>query len=158
MLTNTRLLTVGLLALALIMSAFLCVTFAADFGPQLDKFQGAWVMVAGERDGKKISDDHLNQSKIVYKGNQGELFAPHQHNETIFFEIIKFDPTKSPKEVQLVRKNGPSAGKTIVAIYEFDGNDQFKFAFDPAANTTPKEFATKEGSGFICQTWKRSKP
>lgn len=155
---NTSLFTVGLLALTLTVSAFVFPAFAADAAPQLDKFQGTWVLVSGERDGKKISDDHVNNSKITYKGNQGELTTPHQHNETIFFEIVKIDPDKSPKEFHLVRKSGPSAGKTIVGIYEFDGNDQFKFAFDPSATTTPKDFVSKEGSGFISHTWKRVKP
>lgn len=153
---NPRLFTVGLLALTLF--SFVFPASAADVAPQIDKFQGTWVLVSGERDGKKISDDHLKSSKITYKGNQGELTSPHQHNEAIFFEIVKIDPEKSPKEFHLVRKSGPSAGKTIVAIYEFDGNDQFKFAFDPAAATIPKDFVSKEGTGFISHTWKRVKP
>ncbi len=155
---NSRLFAVGFLAVALTMSAFICTVIASDIAPQLDKFQGAWVLVAGEKDGKKISDDHVKNTKITYKGNQGEMIAPHQHNETIFFEIVKIDTDKSPKEFHLVRKSGPSAGKTIVGIYEFDGNDVFKFAFDPSASTTPKDFTTKEGTGFISHIWKRSKP
>ena len=155
---HSRLSTLGILALCLTVSAIVFPVLAADVAPQLDKFQGTWVLVSGERDGKKISDDHLKGSKITYNGNKGELSSPHQHNETIFFEIVKIDPAKSPKEFHLVRKSGPSAGKTIMAIYEFDGNDQFKFAFDPAAATIPKDFVSKEGTGFISHTWKRVKP
>lgn len=153
---NHRLFTVGLLALTVF--AFVFPASAAEVAPQIDKFQGTWVLVSGERDGKKISDDHVKNSKITYKGNQGELSSPHQHDEAILFEIVKIDPEKSPKEFHLVRKSGPSAGKTIVGIYEFDGNDQFKFAFDPSAVTTPKDFFSKEGTGFISHTWKRVKP
>lgn len=155
---NIRLLAIGLLCSALVMTAFVSNLPAADAIPHLDKFQGTWILVSGERDGKKVSDDHLSGSKIIYQGNKGELLSPHQHAEPIFFEIIKIDPEKSPKEFHLVRKSGPNAGKTIVAIYEFDGADQFRFAFDPAAATTPKDFTTKEGSGFISHTWKRGKP
>ena len=155
---HSRLSTLGILALCMTVSALVFPVLAADVAPQLDKFQGTWVLVSGERDGKKISDDHLKGSKITYNGNQGELTSPHQHSDTIFFEIVKLDPDKSPKEFHWVRKSGPSAGKTIVGIYEFDGNDQFRFAFDPAGVTTPKDFASKEGTGFISHTWKRVKP
>lgn len=155
---KTRFSTVGLLALSLTVIALVLPVFSAEIAPQLDKFQGTWVLVSGERDGKKLSDDHVKNSKITYKGNQGELTSPHQHSEPIFFEIVKIDPEKSPKEFHLVRKSGPSAGKTIVAIYEFDGNDQFRFTFDPTATTAPKDFASKEGSGLISHTWKRTKP
>ena len=45
-------------------------TLAADIGEaaekELQKFQGAWVMVSGERDGKKVADQDVKQSKIVY--------------------------------------------------------------------------------------------
>lgn len=155
---NIRLSTLGILALSLIVTALVFPVFSADVAPELDKLQGTWVLVSGERDGEKLSDDHVKNSKMTYKGNQGEITSPHQHAETIFFEIAKLDPDKSPKEFHFVRKSGPNAGKTIVGIYEFDGNDQYKFAFDPAGVTTPKDFTTKEGSGFISHAWKRVKP
>jgi len=88
----------------------------------------------------------------------GQVTSPHQSKETILFNIVKIDPTKSPKEFIWIRKTGPNAGKTIKGIYEFNGNDEFKFAFDPSGVTTPKEFATKEGTGYILNTWKRVKP
>lgn len=156
--TNTKLLAAVLFVLCSVVSPFVSEVIGENADKELNNFQGTWTMVSGERDGKKISDEDVSKSKIIYQGNQGQLTAPHQHGEPILFDIVKIDPTKSPKEFYLIRKNGPSAGKTITAIYEFDGNDQFKFAFDPTAATTPKEFATKEGTGYIRQTWKRSKP
>jgi uncharacterized protein (TIGR03067 family) len=158
MLTNTKLLAVGLLVFCSVVSPFVSAVFAENADTELNKFQGTWILVFGERDGKKIADEDVSKNKIIYQGNQGQLTSPHQSNETIIFEIVKIDPTKSPKEFTLVRKTGPSADKIINAIYEFDGNDQFKFAFDPTGATTPKEFATKEGSGHILHTWKRVKP
>lgn len=155
---NTKLLAVGLLILCSMVFPLVPEAIGQNGDKGLDKFQGTWVMVSGERDGKKISDEDVSKSKITYQGNQGQLIAPHQHGEAIFFEVLKIDPTKSPKEFSLIRKNGPSAGKTITGIYEFKGDDQFTFAFDPAAAATPKEFSAKEGTGHIVQTWKRSKP
>ncbi len=137
--------------------------FAAGVGgpdaeKELQKLQGTWLMVSGELDGKKAADEHVRRSKIIYEGNKGLIVVPNQHPETIMFEIVKIDPTKKPKEMHVIRRDGPSAGKTSIAIYEFEGNDQYKFAFDPSATTTLKEFATKAGTGHVRNTWKRAKP
>ena len=156
--TNTKLIAFGLLVFCSFVSPFISEVVADNGAKELDKFQGTWILISGEMSGKKIADDHVKQNKITYKGNKGELTSPHQSKETIVFDIVKLDPTKSPKEVSLIRKTGPSAGKTITAIYEFDGNDQFKFAFDPAGLTIPKDFNTKEGSGHVSHAWKRVKP
>lgn len=124
---------------------------------ELQKFQGTWVMVSAEMDGKKVHDKHVKQSKITFVGDKVEVIAPHQHKEKIIATITKFDLTKNPKEMQWVRSVGPKAGTTVNAIYEFDGPDQYKFCFDPAGLKVPKKFSTKAKSGHIWQTWKRVK-
>ncbi len=129
-----------------------------DHQKEINKLQGAWVMIVGEHDGKQLSGDHIGRSKITYEGTKGTLVVPQQHNETIIFDIVKIDPATNPKQMHFVRRNGPSAGKTVIGIYEFDGNDQYRFAFDPTGTATVKEFSTKEGSGHIRHNWKRAKP
>ena len=125
---------------------------------ELKKFQGTWQMASGEMDGKKAADEHVKQGKIVYEGNKIQIVVPNQTGETIIADIIDIDLTKNPKEMHFVRRNGPNAGKTLIGIYEFEGNDQYKFAFDPAGKTTLKEFVTKEGTGHVRNTWKRLLP
>jgi uncharacterized protein (TIGR03067 family) len=56
-----------------------------------------------------------------------------------------------------VRTNGPNAGRTMTAIYAFEGPDQYKICFDPAGAAAPEKFGTKAGSGHIWHTWKRAK-
>lgn len=154
---------ITLIAAAVLFLGSIGSPFAADMGgadaqKELQKLQGTWVMVSGELGGKKAADEHVSQSKIIYEGNKFELVAPNQTTETIVGEIVNIDPTKTPKEMQIIRKKGPSAGKTLIAIYEFEGNDQFKFAFDPTGAMTLKEFVTKDETGHVRNTWKRVKP
>jgi uncharacterized protein (TIGR03067 family) len=137
--------------------------FAAEVGGEdakneLKKFQGTWVMVSGEMGGKQAADEHVKQGKIIYEGNKIQIVVPNQTPETVVAEIVKIDPTKNPKEMHFIRKNGPNAGKTLIGVYEFEGGDQYKFAFDPAGVTTLKEFSTKAGTGHVRNTWKRVKP
>jgi len=125
--------------------------------PELQKFQGTWVMISAEMDGKKVSEEHVKQNKITFVGDKVELFSPHQHKEVIVASITKIDATKNPKEIHWVRANGPNAGKTMTSIYEFEGPDQYKASFDPATLAVPKKFGTETGSGHVLHNWKRVK-
>ena len=125
---------------------------------ELQKFQGTWVMIAAEMDGKAVHDAHVNQSKITFAGDKVELFTPHQHTEVIVATVVKLETGKNPKEMHWIRANGPKAGATVVSIYEFEGADQYKISFDPAGVTVPKKFSTEVGSGHIWHAWKRLTP
>lgn len=124
---------------------------------ELQKFQGSWVMISAEMDGKKVHDAHVKQSRITFVGDKVEIITPHQHKDKIVASVAKLDLTKNPKEMHWVRTVGPNAGATTIAIYEFEGPDQYKICFDPAGLAVPKKFGTKAGSGHIWHTWKRVK-
>ncbi len=124
---------------------------------ELQRFQGTWVLISAEMNGKKVNDTHVKQSRITFVGDKVEVITPHQHKEKIIASVVKLDPTKNPKEMHWVRSTGPNAGNTTIAIYEFEGTDQYKICFDPASSGVPKTFGTKEGTGHIWHTWKRVK-
>jgi uncharacterized protein (TIGR03067 family) len=152
------------LVIATIMSLVCSIwTLAAAQAPgqsadgELQKFQGTWVLVSAEMNGKKVHDTHVKQGRITFVGNKVEVITPHQHKEKIIASIAKLDPTKNPKEMHWIRSTGPNAGKATIAIYEFEGPDLYKVCFDPASSDVPKKFGTKEGSGHIWHTWKRVK-
>jgi uncharacterized protein (TIGR03067 family) len=155
---KTTFMAVAVLLLWSVGSSFAAGLQGADSQKELQKFQGAWVMAYGEMDGKKAADEHMKLSKIIYEGNKIQIVVLNQTGESIVADIVKIDPTKNPKEMHFIRRNGPNAGKTLIGIYEFEADDQYKFAFDPAGQMTLKEFVTKEGTGHVRNTWKRVKP
>ncbi len=151
-----------LIAVAFLLLGSIGPSLSAEVGgkdakKELQKFQGTWIMESGELGGKKAADEHVRRSKIIFEGNKVQIVVPNQTPETIIAEIVKIDTTKSPKEMHFIRKNGPNAGNTLIGIYEFEGKDRYKFAFDPSGSTKLKEFVTKEGTGHVRNTWKRVK-
>jgi len=133
---------------------------AADDKPdakELKRLEGVWIMVAGEKDGQKLSEEHIKQSKITWKGKEVSVETPHQAKEPIKATMLKLDPSKKPAEMDWTRANGPDAGKPMFAIYEFIGDDQYRIIFAPAGKDRPKEFTTKAGSGHMMHTWQRAK-
>jgi uncharacterized protein (TIGR03067 family) len=123
---------------------------------ELKKFEGNWVMVSGEKEGEKIADEHVKQSKLTWKGKSVSLLTPHQSKETIQAECT-LDPGKSPRQMDWVRSTEPGKGKKMQAIYEFMGEDQYRVCFAPPGKDRPTEFATKPGSGHMLHVWKRVK-
>jgi len=124
---------------------------------ELQKFQGTWMMISAEMDGKKVHDTHVKKSRITFVDDKVEIITPHQHKEKIVATVAKLDVTKNPKEMHWIRATGPNAGKTVIAIYEFESPDQYKICFDPAGLAVPKKFGTKAGHGHVWHTWKRTK-
>ena len=124
---------------------------------ELKRLQGTWVLVSGEMEGKKVVAEAIEASRMTYSGDTITLNTPHQSAQPITSKVNRLDPKKAPREMEWVRSAGPGAGRTMQAIYEFDGMDTYKVCFDPAGKGRPKEFATTSGGCKILHVWKRAK-
>jgi uncharacterized protein (TIGR03067 family) len=124
---------------------------------ELKRLQGTWVLVSGEMEGKKVVAEAIEASRMTYSGDTITLNTPHQSAQPITSKVKRLDPKKAPREMEWVRSAGPGAGRTMQAIYEFDGMDTYKICFDPAGKGRPKEFATTSGGCKILHVWKRAK-
>jgi uncharacterized protein (TIGR03067 family) len=67
------------------------------------------------------------------------------------------NPKAKPKELDIVGTDGPNKGKTILAIYEQDG-DTLRICYDLSGKGRPTEFKTKEGTQSFLVTYVREKP
>jgi uncharacterized protein (TIGR03067 family) len=124
---------------------------------ELKRFQGTWVLVSGEMEGKKVPPEAIEASRMTYSGDTITLTTPHQSKQPITAKLKRLDPKKAPHEMEWVRNAGPGVGRTMRAVYEFDGMDTYKVCFDPAGKGRPKEFATTSGGCKILHVWKRAK-
>jgi len=124
---------------------------------ELKKFKGSWKMVSAEMNGKKVKDEHVRKSVMVFTDDKIKLYIPHHYNDTLTLMITKFEISKDPHVMYWVRESGPNAGKIMPAIYKFDGPDDFNVCFDPTMTSIPDKFDTDAGSGQIWHTWKRVK-
>jgi uncharacterized protein (TIGR03067 family) len=122
---------------------------------ELQKFQGTWVMVEGEADGKKIAAEQVKQSTVTFAENKMTVDSPPLSTDILRAILTKVDPTKTPKEMHWIGTTGPGAGKLVKAIYEFAGDDQFTICFDPSGEETPTAFATAEKTGYILHMSRR---
>ena len=70
---------------------------------------------------------------------------------------VKLKPSAKPKEMDITGTDGPNKGKTILAIYERDG-DTLRICYDLGGKKRPGEFKTREGTQLFLVTYKRAKP
>ena len=128
---------------------------ADDAAADLKKLEGTWVLVSGKKDGQALAGETVSKSRIVWKGKDVVVETPHQSKDP-----IKATATVSggaTKSMDWTRANGPDAGKTMLAVYEFRGPDEYVVVFAPAGKDRPKELDAKAGSGHTMHVWKRVK-
>jgi uncharacterized protein (TIGR03067 family) len=119
---------------------------------EMEKLQGEWSMVSGERDGQVLPEDRVKSGKRVLKGDRITVTVAGQ----VFLKAkITIDPTKKPKTIDYTITDGPNKGKMQLGIYELDG-DMVKFCSSPPEGERPTEFTSKEGSGRTLSVWKRA--
>jgi uncharacterized protein (TIGR03067 family) len=69
----------------------------------------------------------------------------------------KLDPSAKPKALDITGTEGPNEGKTILAIYERDG-DTLRVCYDLSGKDRPKEFKTSEGTPLFLVEYKLQEP
>jgi len=116
---------------------------------------GTWRVISYERDGKKTPAEQLEKTRSIYT-TDGKATV-RRDGKTIIQANTKIDPTKTPKQSEATYTEGELKGKTVLAIYEIDG-DNMKSCFAPPGQDRPTEFSSKPGSGHVLIVYKREKP
>jgi uncharacterized protein (TIGR03067 family) len=113
---------------------------AAGVKQELKKFQGDWVAVAIEVNGRQAPEQLVKSLRVTFKGNQVTIKEGRRVSEATF--TIK--PTKKPPRIDGTSKAGEKEIETI-GIYEFDG-DRLTICYTLAGGKRPQKFSTKGGT------------
>ncbi len=116
------------------------------------KLDGSWTLASGENDGKKVSADTLKGSMLTIAGDNHTV----KMGDATYKGTHKLDATKKPKTIDITDTEGPFKDKTVLGIYELDG-DTFKLCYSDPGKDRPKDFTAKEGTGYHCHVWMREK-
>ena len=117
---------------------------------ELDKYQGTWVLVSEEFEGKKVRAeelaDELKNLSYTVRGDK-VLFTSRGEDRSA---TIKLDPNKSPKTYDLLRDDS----RTLKGIYAWDG-ETIKVCSASDQGDRPMEFKTEVGCSNRIRVWKR---
>lgn len=137
--------------LALIVACFL--DGAGPGGDDLARLQGAWELVAMEREGETVPADDLKGSTVTYAGNRVTLKAGDKVRRR---GIVTLDPTRKPRAMNTWDLDGPYEDQTVPGIYELEG-DTLKLAFSRPGQERPTKFTSKDGGAILFCVYKRKK-
>jgi uncharacterized protein (TIGR03067 family) len=120
---------------------------------EVAKFEGTWKWISIEMEKMKIPEDALKDPRMKIVGDK---FTVKENADATFGGTFKVDPSKKPKTIDVTFADGKEKGKTMVGIYELEG-DTYKVCIDPEGKNRPAEFKIQPGSGHVLELLKREK-
>jgi uncharacterized protein (TIGR03067 family) len=115
-----------------------------------DAIQGTWLPSAAELAGEKFPDEVRKSIKLVVKDGKYTVTVGKEVDQG----TVKLNPSAKPKALDITGTDGPNKGKTILTIYELDG-DTLRVCYDLSGKSRPTEFNTKADTQLFLVTYKR---
>jgi uncharacterized protein (TIGR03067 family) len=120
---------------------------------ELKKFDGAWNAVSAKANGDEVPAEELKKIHVTVEGGQ---YTVKLEDNVIDKGNFTIDPGKKPKQMDVKPVEGQNQGKTLLAIYELEGDD-LKICFVEAEKDRPTDFTADKDSGRILHIYKRAK-
>jgi uncharacterized protein (TIGR03067 family) len=117
-----------------------------------DAIQGTWLPLTAELAGQEFPDDVRKTIKLTIMGAKYTVSVGKQIDQG----TTKLNTSVDPKHIDITGADGPNKGKTILAIYELNG-DTLRVCYDLSGKNRPTEFKTKPGTQLFLVTYKREK-
>jgi len=115
---------------------------AKDAGDDvLKKLQGTWKFVSQEMDGKPSPKEELAKQTITFADDK---WTVRQDGKVVRAGTHKFDPAKTPAQVDALVTEGEDKDSTMLGVFELKG-DTLKVCFDPKGKQRPTDFSSKAG-------------
>ncbi|MBX3413388.1 MAG: TIGR03067 domain-containing protein [Pirellulales bacterium] len=125
-----------------------------ELAAELELLQGTWKIESVEVDGRQLD---VAAFKDITRVVEGHDITWKNKDQVIARTRITFDPTRQPKTMDSTFTEGDNADKTMLGIYEIDG-DEFRICSAPFDRLRPTEFASPPGSGVLIFKAKRVAP
>jgi uncharacterized protein (TIGR03067 family) len=138
---------------ALAMGIVLSITLAkGEDKASGDNIDGTWLPKAAELGGKPWPEQFRKITKLIVEGENYTVMVGNAPDKG----TIKLDPSATPKTLDITGTEGPNKGKTILAIYEHDG-DALRICYDLSGKSRPGEFKTAPHTQLFLVTYERKK-
>lgn len=120
----------------------------------LDAFQGEWALHAMEANGKEVNVAQLQGTVLTVQGDAYRIKVKDRKLPTM---IIKLNPMKDPKEIDMVATDGDKKDQVHKGIYSVDKTTIKICRGLNAEQARPREFGSWPDTNIFVVTWKRVK-
>jgi uncharacterized protein (TIGR03067 family) len=126
--------------------------FAADPDEDAKAMQGTWLPAKAELGGQPLPEAFLKTITLKLDNGNYEASVAGKVDKGTY----TLDAASKPKGMSVTGSEGPNAGKTIPAIYEFEG-ERLRICYDLSGEKRPTEFKTAPGTQLYLVTYNRVK-
>jgi uncharacterized protein (TIGR03067 family) len=121
---------------------------------ELKRFEGTWKIVALEVGGERTPERFFEDPRVTIEANGKFTYT---ENKVATPGTFKVDLAKKPHHIDITFTGGPDKGKTILGIYELDG-DTYRVCLAIPGKRRPTEFASAKESGQVLEVFEREQP
>lgn len=120
--------------------------------------QGTWVMMKVVIDGKVLVNlkEPPKDEPVSILTYDGDKWVLKLGDKELSSGTSRVNATKKPKQIDITYESGPNNGKTVLGIYELNG-DEYMVCVAAPGMERPTDFSSKEGGGQTLTVGKREK-
>jgi uncharacterized protein (TIGR03067 family) len=115
--------------------------------------EGAWVPVAANVAGKELVVNDLRVKYLVL--DAGGYSIVDRTNQIVDSGEYLVDDAASPQTMDIVGREGPNAGRTMLAIYQLDA-DRLTVCYDLDGRERPSDMQPREDKLLLSITYTRA--
>ena len=116
------------------------------------RIQGKWSISSAELAGDPLPAELFKKMTLILEKDKYTLKSASPDD----IGTTSIDDSKQPRQLDIKGIEGPNKGKTMLAIYELEG-DTLKVCYDLEGKSRPMEFKTEKGSKQFLAVYKRVK-
>jgi uncharacterized protein (TIGR03067 family) len=113
---------------------------------------GTWLPVTAKLNGQELPAESLRNMRLLLAGESYTATV----NGVRDSGTTKSDATANPPALEITGTEGPNAGRTMLAIYQLDG-DKLTVCYDLQGAAHPTQFKAEAGSQYFLVTYRRMK-
>jgi uncharacterized protein (TIGR03067 family) len=115
--------------------------------------EGAWVPVAANVAGRELVVNDLRVKYLVL--DAGGYSIVDRTNQIVDSGEYLVDDAASPQTMDIVGREGPNAGRTMLAIYQLDA-DRLTVCYDLDGKERPRDMQPREDKLLLSITYTRA--
>ena len=116
-----------------------------------DDLQGAWTCISATVNGKALPKETAAALRLTITQDRYKTEKP---GEVLFDSTYRVDPSRSPRQINMVGTEGDLKGKEAQGIYSIE-KDTLRICYTMPGGGRPERFESLPGSKAYLVVWKR---